>query len=213
VFFIFGDRVFSTLQASLERDKAIGALLSTGKNFTQMRDTLLHYVLILPICSMKGPDDFVDKITVLNKQLKDLLKSTKTHMREISELVALKITSPPLFPPPISPTTSKYQPVSYHRTDADAEFLNSLAKVLSERAPDVIFFLTAGEEKSGGAVVCQGPQSDAAAVNDLWKRFVGGMGGEVKGGGKNGRFMGKASSWGKLEVALKEVEAVRVENA
>ncbi|KAJ3410976.1 Alanyl-tRNA editing protein Aarsd1 [Chytridiales sp. JEL 0842] len=189
LFFLFGDRVIKTFQASLERERALSNLLSTG------------------------PDQFPEKVSLLSKQLKDTLKLTRTQLVEISQLVALKITSPPHFPPPPHSTLeNRLLPIAYHRAEADMDFLNSLAKVLSERGPGCVFILTTQDPKSGATIILQGPTEQSEYVNTLWKQLGEAMGaGGLKGGGKNGRFQGKVGGgWERFAEALKVVGAVVV---
>ncbi|KAJ3334253.1 Alanyl-tRNA editing protein Aarsd1 [Blyttiomyces sp. JEL0837] len=195
LFFIFGDRVFKTFQESLERDRAITSLLSTG------------------------PETFVEKITGLTKQLKDLLRSNRNNLKEIATLTALKLTTSPVVDllKTITTTTSpetKTLILSYHRDDADTEFLNTLARAISDLGVTVdgfddiviVYVLSCGEVSQGGNVLTFGVSKlDKKIVADVvgvvWKAFGEGFkrlgnGDGVKGGGRDGRFQGKVAGGG-----------------
>ncbi|KAJ3095314.1 Alanyl-tRNA editing protein Aarsd1 [Phlyctochytrium planicorne] len=195
LFFLFGDRVISTFQDSLVRERTIGALLSTG------------------------PDFFVEKITMANKQIKDSSRQAKNLLKELATHLSRHLSS--------VPTSKPLQPVYYHRDDiSDPEFLSALSKTLLDGfdpANPRIYILTCGEVKTGGNVVMVGPAlpkkggSEEAvrvgkAVEDIWKKFLEGTEGEVKGGGGGGRFQGKCSSWKNRVKAVEGVGALVVEN-
>ncbi|KAI9207092.1 Threonyl/alanyl tRNA synthetase [Polychytrium aggregatum] len=127
--FVFGDRVVAALQASLERDRALGPLLNTG------------------------PESFVETVTRQSQQLRIVLKRTKDQTKEIAELLAFKLTLE------LNSSAEPAQVLVHHREDGDADFASAMVKVVVERCPQIYCVVTVGSPKEGGMVVIQGPNA------------------------------------------------------
>ncbi|KAJ3111297.1 Alanyl-tRNA editing protein Aarsd1 [Phlyctochytrium bullatum] len=196
LFFLFGDRVLSTFQDSLLRERAIGALLTTG------------------------PDQFVEKTAALQKQSKDAQRTLKTLYKELAPHLATQLATVAV------PNNGPHHVIAYHRSDADADLLSLLATHLLDHhhhhhhrrsppttTPPRVYVLTQGETRTGGAavVVAVGVGDEEGLVGTVWKAFVEACEGDVKGGGKAGKVQGKAVSWRHRAKACKAVGAVVVE--
>ncbi|ORY50970.1 ThrRS/AlaRS common domain-containing protein [Rhizoclosmatium globosum] len=187
LYFIFGDRVLSTLHASVTRDRVLGNLLCAG------------------------PDQFVEKVTGLQNQVKDLTKSNKSYLKEVSDFISLNLASS-LSSIAVTPT-STVPILAYHRADGDAEFLTTLSKSASEKCKNCVLIFTTGEVSSGGAaLVVGGTETKEADVSTVWKAFQTAMGtkDQMKGGGAKGRFQAKSVGWSQRSAALVNIGAVDV---
>ncbi|KAJ3163896.1 Alanyl-tRNA editing protein Aarsd1 [Irineochytrium annulatum] len=195
--FLFGDRVIGALNRSLLRERALGSLLSTG------------------------PDMLVDKVTGLSSQLKAAGRHTKALIKDLTHLLAHRMLLAARKAAGAN-TADRPPVITYHRDDADADLVTSLQRSLTDSLASspplpspVIFLLSAGDVKAGGSVSMFGlGPGGASSVGcaGLWTDFVGACGGEVKGGGggKDGRYQGKATGWKKRVEALKAVGAIEV---
>ncbi|TPX76479.1 alanine---tRNA ligase [Chytriomyces confervae] len=177
LYFLFGNRVLSTLHACVSRDRAIGAQLCAG------------------------PDAFTEKIGLLQSSLKTLTKVNKTQLKELAEAAAKRMAA---FADNLG-ENSGVLVLAHHRDDADAEFLTILSKAASEKCPGAVFIFSIGAMNEGGAGLVVGPAGKE--VEAVWKQFSIAMGSSMKGGGKGGRYQAKASSWLNRKAALEVVGA------
>ncbi|KAI9360058.1 hypothetical protein DFJ73DRAFT_96132 [Zopfochytrium polystomum] len=206
LYFLFADRVLSFLHESLLRDRQLSTLLSTG------------------------PDSFVEKVSILSKQLKELNRERKNNLKEIADFTAKSLISKAIelsASDSSSANPSVTVVLSHHRPEADNDFVSSLSKSLNEialvksglRGPAfVVVIVTAGTGMSasvnlfgiaiGGLAAAK---VDDSAVGVVWKKFAEGMGDTMKGGGRGGRYQGKVmGGWKRLEGALSTVCATSV---
>ncbi|KAJ3246534.1 Alanyl-tRNA editing protein Aarsd1 [Chytriomyces hyalinus] len=177
LYFLFGNRVLSTLHACVSRDRAIGAQLCAG------------------------PDAFTEKIGLLQSSLKTLTKVNKTQLKELAEAAAKRMAA---FADKLG-ENSGVLVLAHHRDDADAEFLTILSKAASEKCPGAVFIFSIGAMNEGGAGLVVGPAGKE--VEAVWKQFSIAMGSSMKGGGKSGRYQAKTSSWLNRKAALEVVGA------
>ncbi|KAJ3208174.1 Alanyl-tRNA editing protein Aarsd1 [Dinochytrium kinnereticum] len=145
-----------------------------------------------------GPEKHVEKLTHLTKQLKDSNRTTKSLTKDLTHLLSTKLSTHP------SPPT---HPILHHRDDADVEFLQTLIRSLSDLPGGLsrVYILSCGE--SVGAIMVVGPAESAMRV---WGLVVEAFEGDVKGGGKAGRFQGKAGSWRNRGKVVEAVGAIVV---
>ncbi|KAI8617641.1 Threonyl/alanyl tRNA synthetase [Chytriomyces sp. MP71] len=183
IYFLFGNRVLFTMHASLNRER----------------------VLATQLCS--GPEQFMEKINLLQANVKCLTKSVKNQLKELADITAQKMAS--LTVDSSDGSDGRVNVIAHHREDAEGEFLTTLSKAACERSPETIFILTTGSVEAGGAALVIGP--DGQEIQKVWKKFLEAMGSHMKGGGRAGRFQAKSSNWKNKSVALAAVGAVNVE--
>lgn len=98
--------------------------------------------------SRSNPSQHVDLVDKLQKNIKITTKNLQSVLKSliVFEVEKLKQLSPkPLF-------------YSYHRKEAEADFLNSFVKEYG--SPDILLFLTIGDEKSSGSLLLYGVEKD-----------------------------------------------------
>ncbi|CAB4004576.1 Alanyl-tRNA editing Aarsd1 [Paramuricea clavata] len=123
-----------------------------------------------------GPDEHVTMVDKLQKSLKAANKVNRSQLRELALLEAYKIKS-----------GDKKEPyVCIHRDDADMEYMNTIANELKDQ--DILLFITCGAAKGSGQFLLAGPETAVAQLGSKVAELL-----EGKGGGKKGRFQGKAN--------------------
>jgi Ser-tRNA(Ala) deacylase AlaX len=167
VYFAFGDRVLKAFHQSLEREKSLTSLLSSG------------------------PQDFVDRVGLLVKDLKETKKMIKNSMTEIASLLPLQWST--------IIQECKDGLFFYYRSDGDIEFFSYLAKLLQSSFLESTFLLYGGE--SGGPLLIVG---NASKVEQLSLELGQSLKQQIKGGGKNGRYQAKATSWNGMDRFLRD---------
>jgi misacylated tRNA(Ala) deacylase len=134
-------------------------------------------------------DEHKDAVENLQKSNRLAAKTTRGHLREIALLLAHSHLS--------SPSPEPFMCI--HRDDGDTEFMNTLG---NELAPKGVFvFVTVGGKKGAGQFLLAGSDEDVATLGPKVADFLGG-----KGGGRKGRYQGKA---GRMENCKQALDFVR----
>jgi len=81
------------------------------------------------------------------------------------------------------------------------DYINVFVNELKEHTKDCVVMVSAGETKTGGMFVINGPENIVAAIGPKISEML-----EGKGGGKKNRYQGKANSFKKLPDVRKLVE-------
>lgn len=138
-----------------------------------------------------GPDGHLKSIEKIHKSSRDLQRNCKAFLREIAKLEASKVVE-----------TAKLQGyICKHRDDGDMDYINVFVNELKEHTKDCVVMVSAGETKTGGMFVINGPENIVAAIGPKISEML-----EGKGGGKKNRYQGKANSFKKLPDVRKLVE-------
>uniref|UniRef100_A0AAY4A6G7 Threonyl/alanyl tRNA synthetase SAD domain-containing protein n=1 Tax=Denticeps clupeoides TaxID=299321 RepID=A0AAY4A6G7_9TELE len=166
--FIAGNRVLKYAERSYNTEKSLISLLKTG------------------------PEEHVQAVDKLQKNIKRLQKTNLVLLRDMAVLIARNFKSKP----------DQGNFFTLHYKDGDNEFMNIIANEIGFE--DTVIFLTVGEETGEGMFLLAGPSS---VVDSLGPRVMELLHG--KGAGKNGRFQGKASCLAKRV----EVEALLQEHS
>ncbi|EDV27732.1 uncharacterized protein TRIADDRAFT_20746 [Trichoplax adhaerens] len=126
-----------------------------------------------------GPEDHVDQVQKLQKTAKSSQKAARNYLREIATLEAEKFNN-----------TSDLV-LCVHREDGDMDFLNVINSKI--RNKNAIIFLSVGSNSTGGQFLLTGPPSLIDKIGpSVAERLQG------KGGGKKGRYQGKAKAFNKI---------------
>ncbi len=88
--------------------------------------------------------------------------------------------------------------IDFHRAGAEMGFLNTVGGAIKRGHPDAVAFLTADGEGTSGPFLILGPAERVAVVGPAVAEVL-----EGRGGGKGGRFQGKATRIDRRDEALK----------
>lgn len=124
-----------------------------------------------------GPDDHAVAVDRIQNSLKSVNKVTKSQLKEIAQLEAyqLKATS----------ETKTY--IYIHRENGDMDYMNALVNQLSDQPLPVL--VTVGPDKGPGQFLVCGDEKQVSQIGPRIATLLQG-----KGGGKKGRYQGKAST-------------------
>ncbi|KAF9182148.1 hypothetical protein BGZ51_004897 [Haplosporangium sp. Z 767] len=185
LFFVVGQRALNLMQETYQLTRDLGSILSAPG----------------------GPETYVETVAKNQKQGRDAFKQIKNLFKEVATyqvrdwIQELKEKNPVQ-----EDGSSGAYLITYHREDADMDYLVVLSSLLKDHEllrGQRIFILSAGEKKEGGPMMITG-QNEALVKQIAAEvcKFV-----EVKGGGK-GRWQGKSKSWKGLETAHAAAEAM-----
>ncbi|KAF9426957.1 hypothetical protein BGZ94_005728 [Podila epigama] len=152
-----------------------------------------------------GPETFVDTVVKSQKQNKEFSKQVKNLFKEVA-MYQVRDWSLELKENQTAVENEGYL-IKLHREDADMDYLVTLATLLKDqdllKASRLVYVLSTGDRKEGGAMVIIGQNDDLVknVALEVAKHV------EVKGGGK-GRWQGKSKSWKGLEAAWEAAEAI-----
>lgn len=122
-----------------------------------------------------GLDDHRDAVEKIQHSSKAAAKQVRAQLREIAQLVAFRH----LHSDPVDPVAC------VHRDDGDVEFMNVVANQLTPK--DVFVMATVGGDRGCGQFLLAGKDEDVATLGPLVAKCL-----EAKGGGRKGRYQGKA---------------------
>ncbi|KAI0215837.1 Alanyl-tRNA editing protein Aarsd1-A [Lamellibrachia satsuma] len=122
------------------------------------------------------PEEHLQLVEKLQKSYKVANKNATTLLRDVAALECDKFKA----------KTNRDPLFVLHRREGDNEFMNSIVQRLAEE--EVLLFLTTGDDKGAGTFMLAGREE---TVGELGPRIAEILDG--KGGGKKGRFQGKAS--------------------
>ncbi|KAF9439107.1 hypothetical protein BGZ76_011345 [Entomortierella beljakovae] len=185
LFFVVGQRALNLLQETYQVTKDLGAVLSAPA----------------------GPETFVETVVKNQKQSREAFKQVKNLFKEIANYQIRDWTQElkeksPLGENGIAPAFL----ITYHRDDADMDYLVLLASLLKDNElvqGHRIFILSAGDKKEGGPMIITGQNEDLVKkIASEVGKFV-----QVKGGGK-GRWQGKSKSWSGLEASYSAADTL-----
>ncbi|KAL0984187.1 hypothetical protein UPYG_G00138270 [Umbra pygmaea] len=151
--FLVGNRVLKYADKSYSIERSLVALLKTG------------------------PDDHVDAVDKIQKNVKALQKSNLGLLRDMAVLTAQNFK--------LHPERGNF--FTLHKKEGDNEFMSIIANEIANE--DTLVFLTVGEEKGPGLFLLAGPIEKVAKLGPRVLEMLQG-----KGAGKNGRFQGKVNS-------------------
>jgi len=133
-----------------------------------------------------GPAGQVDGVQRALQRVWDAERETKQLKRELAEgLGAILVPD-------------AHGVVELHRAGADMGFLNTVGGAVQRAHPEATAFLTADGEGTTGPFLILGPAERVAAVGPAVAEVL-----EGRGGGKGGRFQGKATRIDRRREALK----------
>ncbi|XP_065838893.1 alanyl-tRNA editing protein Aarsd1-like [Oscarella lobularis] len=138
-----------------------------------------------------GPENHVGAAEKVLSTQKSSAKTIRLQLREIAELLAYKYLH----------AEEKETIVCVHRDDGDIEFMNVLAGELVPHG--ILCLISVGPEKGAGQFLLAGPDALVASLGPKVAECLQG-----KGGGRKGRFQGKAT---KLSERKKAEDLIRAE--
>eukprot|EP00002_Diphylleia_rotans_P009758 TRINITY_DN20104_c0_g1_i1.p1 TRINITY_DN20104_c0_g1~~TRINITY_DN20104_c0_g1_i1.p1 ORF type:complete len:424 (+),score=118.37 TRINITY_DN20104_c0_g1_i1:71-1342(+) len=122
-----------------------------------------------------GPSDFFGNVSKMQNELRSVSKAKQNLMKEIAELTAANLSA----------KTDSFAVT--HRSDADMDFLLTVARSVRSSNPEIVIFLSGAADKGDGIFVIAGPPEKVAKIGAQVAAVVGG-----KGGGKGEIYQGKA---------------------
>ncbi|KAI9478213.1 MAG: Threonyl/alanyl tRNA synthetase [Benjaminiella poitrasii] len=177
VFFLFGQRVLDSFEASYIVSRQLTSLLS-------------------------GPQEqFIENVQKIQQQSRDHMKRAKRLLEQLAEY-AVKDIKHDLTSKDNDERSCRV--VVVYKEDGDMDFLGMIANVMRDQhvLEDIeknnqkaVIILAAGEQERGGPIIVTG--SDNETVQKAGKLIMKTLPG-VKGGGK-GRWQGKAQNWQGIE--------------
>lgn len=124
-----------------------------------------------------GPDDHSTAVDRIQTSLKAVNKATKSQLKEIAQLEAYQLKA-----------TSQTKTYLYiHRENGDMDYMNALVNELSDQPLPVL--VTVGPDKGPGQFLLYGNEKQVSQIGPKIATIL-----EGKGGGKKGRFQGKANT-------------------
>lgn len=154
LYFVVGGRVLKKLEEATQREQKITALLNNG------------------------PNEHVDLIDKLQKNLKITNKNLQNVLKEIAVVEAKKIKD----------SQAKYY--CLHKKEAEPDFINNVLREVGNNV-DKFLFLSTGDEKGAGNIVLCGEEATIAELGNKICELLGG-----KGAGKGKRFQAKVANLG-----------------
>jgi len=143
-----------------------------------------------------GPDDHPTAVDRIQNTLKSVNKITRSQLKELAQLEAYQLK-----------TTSETRTYFYvHRENGDMEYMNALVNELSDQPLPVL--ITVGPDKGPGQFLLFGEEKQVSKIGPKIASVL-----EGKGGGKKGRFQGKANTLKTRKAAeeiLKEFSALSI---
>ncbi|KAM7426852.1 Alanyl-tRNA editing protein Aarsd1 [Porites harrisoni] len=124
-----------------------------------------------------GPDDHPSAVDRIQNSLKSVNKVTKSQLRELAQLEAYQLQS--------SSETKTYFYI--HRENGDMDYMNALVNELSKQPRLVL--VTVGPDKGPGQFLLFGDEKQVSQIGPKIAAVF-----EGKGGGKKGRYQGKANT-------------------
>lgn len=124
-----------------------------------------------------GPDDHPTAVDRIQNSLKSVNKITKSQLRELAQLEAYQLKS--------SAQTNTYFYI--HRENGDMDYMNALVHELSDQ-PQLVL-VTTGPDKGPGQFLVFGEEKQVSQIAPKIAAVL-----EGKGGGKKGRYQGKANT-------------------
>jgi Ser-tRNA(Ala) deacylase AlaX len=132
-----------------------------------------------------GVDDHVPAVKKLLDQAKSGAKARKALLRELGTLLGAELAR------------GERNPVHLHRDEADPGLLKAIADTATAARPELRMLLTGGEPKGPGVFLVAGPDAAVSAAGpDIAAALQG------RGGGRGGRFQGKAQDLSGTPAAL-----------
>ncbi|XP_062520178.1 alanyl-tRNA editing protein Aarsd1-like [Corticium candelabrum] len=123
-----------------------------------------------------GPEDHVECVERLQKAQKSSAKVTRSYLREIAQLIVYNHLH----------NESRDPVACIHRDDGDMEFMNSVANELAPQG--IVCLITVGPEKGAGQFLLAGSEDIISSLGPKVAEILDG-----KGGGRKGRYQGKAN--------------------
>lgn len=123
-----------------------------------------------------GPDGQVEGVQRALQRVWDAERETKHLKKELAEGLGGALQP------------DEHGIIAYHRPGADMAFLNAVGGAIQRARPDVVAFLTGGDGAAAGPFLILGPAERVSSVGPKVAKLL-----EGRGGGKGGRFQGKAS--------------------
>lgn len=130
-----------------------------------------------------GPEEQAAAAERLLAEAKDGSKAVRALLGEVAEAAGLALA------------TTRGAVAAWHRADGDLALLGAVARAALEQRPDLLLLLTAGERE--GVFLLAGPDARVAAAAPAVAEAM-----EGRGGGKGGRYQGKASRVDRRAAAL-----------
>lgn len=124
-----------------------------------------------------GPDDHSTAVDRIQTSLKTVNKVTKSQLKEIAQLEAYQLKA----------TSQRKTYLYIHRENGDMDYMNALVSELSDQPLPVL--VTVGPDKGPGQFLLYGNEKQVSQIGPKIATLL-----EGKGGGKKGRFQGKAST-------------------
>ncbi|XP_015759085.1 PREDICTED: alanyl-tRNA editing protein Aarsd1-like [Acropora digitifera] len=137
-----------------------------------------------------GPDEHPTAVDRIQTSLKSLNKNAKSQLKELAQLEAYQLKA--------SSEEKKYFYI--HRENGDMEYMNTLVNGLSDQHLPVL--VTVGPDKGPGQFLLVGEEKQVSQIGPKIASVL-----EGKGGGKKGRYQGKANTL----KARKEAEELLVQ--
>ncbi|KAG1698527.1 Alanyl-tRNA editing protein Aarsd1-B [Nymphon striatum] len=129
------------------------------------------------------PEDHVMLVEKCQKSVKLAQKSNSSLMKDLATLEGKNFKQ-------IQPRPKHF---FMHRNDIQPEFMNRVIKEISD--PNIIYFMSVGEDKGPGHVIIIGPQIMIDEINPRVCNLLGG-----KGFVKNGQFQAKVTNLSKVDI-------------
>lgn len=124
-----------------------------------------------------GPDDHSTAVDRIQTSLKTVNKVTKSQLKEIAQLEAYQLKA----------TSQRKTYLYIHRENGDMDYMNALVSELSDQPLPVLVMV--GPDKGPGQFLLYGNEKQVSQIGPKIATLL-----EGKGGGKKGRFQGKAST-------------------
>eukprot|EP00941_MAST-03F_sp_MAST-3F-sp1_P002137 g2137.t1 len=148
-----------------------------------------------------SPDQHCAKVELLLSQQKTNKNEVKRLKEDLAKSIAMDVIS--------KGSQNSENVLHVHREEDDIPFLQSISNFVQERQnemeQDYLLLVTGGNENGSGKFLITGKEEIVSAVGKSVAKAI-----EGRGGGRSGRFQGKASNLGNINEA---VELMRKEMA
>jgi misacylated tRNA(Ala) deacylase len=133
----------------------------------------------------RGPDEHVAGVERLQADLRAAERARRDRLRAMASLIARELAA------------SDRPAAAHHLDEADFGFFNAVAGTVADSRPDLVVLLTAGDPEGEGLFLVAGPDETVAALGPRVAEVL-----EARGGGRAGRFQGRATRLDRRPEAL-----------
>jgi alanyl-tRNA synthetase len=132
-----------------------------------------------------GPEEHVEAVARLQSELRDHRREARKLRQELAQALGSSLASE-------RSASGRQQLIAYDAMGRDSKFLQTLASTIQEKDPALWMLLTARENEAAkeGAFLLAGPTKHGDLVSELGGQVASLL--EGRGGGRGGRFQGKA---------------------